>query len=92
MAPSNASKRARASRLREFKDADQEYEETGNKEAALRRFRGMRSKDTTMEDFVYAAEIIEGRDEEERNRKREQLRKLQFTGWRPEEPSKDKEG
>jgi len=64
----------RASRLRKFKDYDDEYRETGSKEAAIRRDEGMR--EGTERDFVHVREELLGRTVDDYKRREALRRKL----------------
>lgn len=78
----------RKSRLREFHDCDQEYKETGNRDAALRRDLAMRKHRTS--DFQYAREQISGQLVDEHSENLRFQRKFGLDkGW---EQRKDAEG
>jgi len=74
----------RASRLREFHDCDAEFRETGNKEAADRRFRALRKKWVRESDFVAANEQLVGRNGDDYRRRRDLMRKLGMDDMRKE--------
>ena len=72
--------RERASRLREFTDAQQEYRETGSRDALERRNRAMRSG--SPEDFRRAGEQIQEWSAREGEARRQKLRDLKYSGPR----------
>ena len=74
------SRRPRRSNLREFKDRDDEYRETSDPDAGIRRFDAMRK--LSPEDYRRASETMIGRLVDERDRKRDLLREMNFRGFR----------
>lgn len=74
----------RASRLREFRDTDDEYRETESKEAAARRFQAMRTKDVRPSDFQHASEELRDRMHRLVRDGKELLREMQMDDWKKE--------
>lgn len=68
--------RKRASRLREFHDAHQEYQETGSAKALERRNRAMRKG--TSEDFRRAGEQLATESAQEGVDRKRKLREMKF--------------
>lgn len=75
--------RKRASRLREWKDARDEYKETGSKEAAERMWKA--SRKGTASDFRHASEIQYGEGVVEEKLRRERILKKFGIEWKKEE-------
>lgn len=73
----------RASRMRRFLDASEEYRETGSEKAAKEKLRGMR--EGTERDYVWAQERVTGGLVDDRNRRRDLLRKFGMGPFRKEE-------
>lgn len=80
----------RASRLREFRDCDDEVRalERDNpkrsKEAAIRRHRAMRGKDVRESDFIRASEELVGRTTDYYRESLDLARKLGLQDWQKE--------
>jgi len=66
----------RASRLREFKDAHQEYKETGSRDALERRNRAMRSG--SPEDFGRAGTELAKEAHQEKTDRKQRLKEMEF--------------
>lgn len=79
----------RASRLRRFRDADDEVRATGSAQAEAERFRAMRDKDVRETDFHAAYEELTGKRQDYRRAVQDRSRKMRFSGWRPDEEKKD---
>jgi len=71
--------------LREFDDAQQEYEATGDKEALIRRHNAIRGGKVDMADFERANDELIMRAEEDKAKRESLLKKHKISGWREEE-------